>query len=195
MWGRDAPTTAGETLALHVLLSRLVIFRKRVVGLSEASLARFVKRASRAASLRGGANVLLTSSRELQSLNRRFRGKDKATDVLSFPAARGLAGGFVGDVAISADIAAKNARRLGHAPAMEIKILALHGVLHLAGYDHERDHGEMARKEERLRRSLGLPAGLIERNGKAKSLNHGEHEGRPLKTRRGAGSDVRTRAR
>jgi probable rRNA maturation factor len=67
-------------------------------------------------------------------------------------------------VAISAEIAAKNARRLGHAPKEEIKILALHGVLHLAGYDHERDQGEMARREEGLRKQLGLPVALIERN-------------------------------
>ena len=72
---------------------------------------------------------------------------------------------MAGDIAISADIATQNARQLGHAPALEIKILALHGVLHLAGYDHETDHGEMARKEISLRKALGLPSGLIERNG------------------------------
>jgi len=108
-------------------------------------------------------NVLVTTSRELQELNRRFRRKNRPTDVLSFPAAQGITN-FAGDVAISAEIAARNAAELGHTAAAEIKILALHGILHLAGYDHERDHGEMARKEERLRRLLGLPAGLIERN-------------------------------
>lgn len=61
-------------------------------------------------------------------------------------------------------MAAQNARLLGHSPAEEVKILALHGMLHLAGYDHERDHGEMARTEERLRKSLRLPAGLIDRS-------------------------------
>src|SRR5713226_10188043 len=151
----------------------VVILRKRVPGLSEAALARFVALARRAARLRGAVNVLVTSSRELLALNSRFRGKDKPTDVLSFPPVLGLADGFAGDVAISAEIAAQNARRLGHSAAQEIKILVLHGVLHLAGYDHERDGGEMARKEQRLRRSLGLPSGLIERNGEveAKSLN------------------------
>jgi len=74
--------------------------------------------------------------------------------------------GLAGDVAISSDIARKNARTLGHPPAEEIKILTLHGVLHLAGFDHESDSGEMAREENRLRRQLGLPTGLIERNGK-----------------------------
>jgi len=76
----------------------------------------------------------------------------------------GSAPGFAGDVAISAEIARQNARRLGHTAAEEIKILVLHGMLHLAGYDHELDNGEMEREEARLRKSLGLPVGLIERN-------------------------------
>jgi len=119
--------------------------------------------------LQGEVNVLVTSSQELRQLNRRFRGKNQPTDVLSFPAISGMRDAFTGDVAISADIAAKNARLLGHSTAEEIKILSLHGLLHLAGYDHERDHGEMARKEKRLRRLLGLPQGLIERSEQRKS--------------------------
>ena len=141
----------------------VIIFRRPVPGLSGASLARFVARARHAARLKKTANVLVTTSRELQRFNRRFRGKNEATDVLSFPASLGIAD-FAGDVAISAEIAARNAAELGHTPAEEIKILALHGILHLAGYDHEKDHGEMARKEERLRKVLGLPGGLIKRN-------------------------------
>jgi len=141
----------------------LVILRKRVAGLNQVALTRFVGRASRAAHLRGAVNVLVTNSRELQRLNQRFRGNNKPTDVLSFPAMPGLMNGLVGEVAISAEIAGQNARRLGHTVAEEIKILTLHGVLHLAGYDHQHDQGEMARREERLRVSLGLPAGLIER--------------------------------
>ncbi len=116
--------------------------------------------------LRETVNVLVTNSSELRALNRQFRGANKATDVLSFPAPRGEsseAGRTAGDVAISADIARENARRLGHSAADEVKILALHGILHLAGFDHERDHGEMARKEGLLRRQLKLEAGLIER--------------------------------
>ena len=70
---------------------------------------------------------------------------------------------FAGEIAISADIACQNALRYGHSPAQEIKVLALHGILHLAGYDHERDNGQMAREEARLRRALGLPSTLIER--------------------------------
>jgi probable rRNA maturation factor len=127
-------------------------------------LARFVTRAGRAARLHGAVNVLLTSNRELRTLNSRFRGKDRPTDVLSFPPASGLGKAFAGDVAISAEMAAHNARLLGHSPAEEVKILTLHAMLHLAGYDHERDDGEMAHTEERLRKSLGLPIGLIHRN-------------------------------
>lgn len=145
----------------------MVILRKPVAQLSESALARFVTRACRAAKLPGKVNVMVTSGQEMRSLNRRFRGKDKPTDVLSFPPMADFADGLAGDVAISADIAAKNARSLGHEPAEEIKILALHGVLHLAGYDHEKDKGEMVREETRLRRLLGLSTGLIERSGKA----------------------------
>jgi len=145
----------------------LVIIQERVAGLSEAALAKFLTRARRATGLRGAVSVLVTSSRELQGLNHRFRGKNKPTDVLSFPAMPGLMRGFAGDVAISAEIAAGNARRLGHTVAEEIRVLVLHAVLHLAGYDHELDDGEMERKEARLRKALGLPGGLIERSSRS----------------------------
>lgn len=140
----------------------VVIFRKRVAGLSDAALARFVARAARATKLHGSVNVLITSSRELRTLNSRFRSKDSPTDVLSFPPVLGV-NGFAGDIAISADIAARNAAALGHSAAEEVKVLVLHGLLHLAGYDHERDNGDMAHQEKRLRSSLGLPESLIER--------------------------------
>jgi len=143
----------------------LVTLKKRVSGINEAALSRFVSRAKRAAGLAGEVSVMLTSSSELQRLNRRFRGKNKTTDVLSFPAMDKAQNGLAGDIAISAEIAAYNARHLRHSPADEIKILVLHGILHLAGYDHERDRGEMAFKEWHLRKTLGLPIGLIERNG------------------------------
>jgi probable rRNA maturation factor len=144
----------------------VVILRKRIAGLSSSTLERFVVRARRAVRLRDSVNVLITSSSALRSLNRRFRGADKATDVLSFPASPKTgrrAKRAPGEVAISADIARDNARRLGHAIADEVKILVLHGILHLAGFDHERDNGEMGRKESRLRRQLKLEGGLIER--------------------------------
>ena len=139
---------------------------KSVPDLSQEALARFLARAGRAAGLSGSVHVLVTGSRELRALNTRFRGKNEPTDVLSFAPVLGLVEGLAGDIAISADIAAQNARHLGHSAAEEIKILVLHGMLHLAGFDHESDGGTMARKEARLRKALGLPTGLIERSAK-----------------------------
>jgi probable rRNA maturation factor len=146
----------------------LVILQKKVAGLSPQALNRFVARARQLAKVHGTVNLLVTGSASVRALNRQFRGKDKATDVLSFPSfapVRRMPGKRIaaGDVAISADIARENARRLGHSAAEEIKILTLHGILHLAGFDHERDNGQMARKEANLRRTLGLPVALIER--------------------------------
>ena len=155
-----------------------MILHKPVAGVNERSLERFVARAKRAAGLRGAVTVLDTTSTELRSLNHRFRGKDKPTDVLSFPAEMMSRGRFAGDVAISADIAAKNARRLGHSPAEEVKVLALHGLLHLAGYDHEADNGKMAKREGRLRQQLGLPVALIERNQKAQPSRNARRRSR-----------------
>ena len=120
----------------------------------------FAGRARRAAGLSGEVNVLVTGDAEVRRLNRQFRHKDKPTDVLSFP---GMDPSFAGDIAISAATASRNARRLGHSTAEEMKVLLLHGLLHLAGYDHEHDEGQMARKEQKLRRELGLPVSLIER--------------------------------
>jgi probable rRNA maturation factor len=143
----------------------MVILQKPVGGESEQSLTRFLARAKRAVGLRGAVTVLITTSRDLQTLNRRFRHKDAPTDVLSFPSAMVGVRPFAGDVAISAEIAARNARRLGHSTADEVKILTLHGLLHLAGHDHESDHGQMARREQLLRKELRLPVALIERSG------------------------------
>jgi probable rRNA maturation factor len=138
----------------------MVILKKKFGGTTQAALARFAAKARKAVGLRGEVNVLVTSSEELRELNRRFRKKDKATDVLSFPSAMD---GFGGDIAVSADIARENGESMGHGLGMELKILILHGILHLAGFDHENDQGEMARKEVRLRSQLGLNTGLIER--------------------------------
>lgn len=143
----------------------MVILEKKVAGLTEVAFSRFLLRARKAAGLKGTVHILVTSSAAMRSLNRRFRRKNKPTDVLSFPAPQAANAGkkFAGEIAISADIAARNALRLGHSLAAEIKILALHGVLHLAGFDHERDNGAMGRKETQLRRLLRLPTSLIER--------------------------------
>lgn len=109
---------------------------------------------------RGSVTIALVSDARIRALNRAFRRKDQVTDVLSFPSDTP---GFLGDVAIARGAAARQARSLGHSAATELRILALHGILHLLGYDHERDRGEMRRLEARLRRKGGLPAGLIER--------------------------------
>jgi probable rRNA maturation factor len=176
---------------------RLVILRKHVAGLSHPTLAKFVTRARRAAKLRGTVNVLVTSEQELRTLNRRFRGKDQTTDVLSFLPDPEFAGVLAGDIAISAGIARQNAAQLGHSAAQEIKILVLHGVLHLAGYDHEQDHGAMARQEAKLRRSLGLPVGLIERTGEVRAeVTKRKHlSGRPKKAASKIVAPARARTR
>lgn len=141
----------------------MIIFRKKLSEVSETSLARFLSRARKAAGLEGRVQVLVTTSAEMQELNRRFRRKNKPTDVLSFPALAELDGRNAGDIAISADIASANAKQLGHSLSDELKVLVLHGVLHLAGHDHERDNGDMAALEARLRQELRLPGSLTER--------------------------------
>jgi len=109
---------------------------------------------------RGHITVALVPDSRIQALNRRYRRKDKPTDVLSFPADER---GYLGDVVIATGAARRQAREAGHSLATELRVLALHGLLHLLGYDHERDDGRMARLERRLRRRGGLVEGLIER--------------------------------
>jgi probable rRNA maturation factor len=130
-------------------------------------LLRFTKRAREAVGLSGTVGVMVDSSERMRAMNRYFRHKDEATDVLSFPASSEMQHRHAGDIAISADIAATNASALGHSTSEEIKILILHGMLHLAGYDHETDSGSMARIERRLRRQLGLAGSLTERSSGA----------------------------
>jgi len=144
-----------------------IIYKRRIPGLSRRGLADFVAKACQAARLRGTVTVMITSNREVQALNLRFKGSDRPTDVLSFPAPL-FVRGFAGDIAISADIASRNARALGHRCSDEVRILVLHGILHLTGYDHENDRGEMARTERLLRKKLDLPAGLIERSDQSR---------------------------
>jgi probable rRNA maturation factor len=133
------------------------------------TLARYLKKAQEAVGLKGQVTVLLTTDEAIRGLNRRFRGKNKATDVLSFPAegpSRGSGAERVaGDLAISVTTALRQANEQGHALWTEIKVLILHGLLHLAGFDHETDNGRMARRELKLRAKLRLPQGLIERAG------------------------------
>ena len=134
----------------------------------------------------GTVSIAILPDARVRALNRRFRGKDSATDVLSFPShgehsskeRSGAISGrsrkshqtpfgedrHLGEIVISRGIARKQAKNLGHSLAVEFRVLALHGLLHLLGYDHEVDDGDMARAETRLRRKAGLPLGLIARS-------------------------------
>jgi probable rRNA maturation factor len=132
---------------------------------STRTLARFLREAQAAVRLKGQVCVLLTTDAKMRRLNRQFRGKNKPTDVLSFPASGAVRSETAGDLSISVGAARRAAAELGHSLAAEIKVLMLHGLLHLAGFDHESDSGEMARREIRLRARLRLPVGLIERGG------------------------------
>ena len=109
---------------------------------------------------RGVVAVAVVPDRRIRELNHRYRGKNVPTDVLSFPADEP---DQLGDIVIALDVARRQARSAGHSLATEFRVLALHGLLHLLGYDHERDNGEMRRLEQRLRRAGGLREGLIER--------------------------------
>lgn len=132
---------------------------------SARTLARFLTAAQEAVKLRGEVSVLLTTDSAVRRLNRTYRGIDRATDVLSFSAADSPAGEerVAGDLAISLPMARRQAAKHGHSALAEIEILILHGLLHLAGFDHHADNGEMYRRERILRARLGLPHGLIER--------------------------------
>jgi probable rRNA maturation factor len=139
-------------------------------ALSTSGLTRFLNRARLAVGVRGEVEVLLTSDRAIRRLNRDFRGKDKATDVLSFPAPSEISGLHAGDLAISLETANRQAETYGHTLRDEVRVLLLHGLLHLSGADHETDDGDMAAREAVLRRELRLPSTLIERTeGSAKT--------------------------
>jgi probable rRNA maturation factor len=115
------------------------------------------------ASARGEVTVALVSDGRMRTLNRSFRGKDYATDVLSFPTDER---GSLGDIVIATGVAHRQADDAGHSIGTELKVLALHGLLHLLGYDHETDKGAMARLEAALRKKAGLMEGLIARRSR-----------------------------
>jgi probable rRNA maturation factor len=137
-----------------------VTFRRVPASLRRAPIQRFARDLQDAIAKGKPFDVLITGDAELRRLNRDFRGKDYATDVLSFPSAHPSS---LGDLAISLGRARAQARQYGHTTEQEVQILMLHGVLHLTGLDHESDDGRMARAEKRWRARLGLPSGLIER--------------------------------
>jgi len=130
----------------------VVLNRQRRQRIDAARLRRVLREAGRTLRTSGEVSVVLAGDRLLRRLNRDFRGKDRPTDVLSFPGAGGEEG--LGDVVISVPTAQRNARRQGHTVLRELDILALHGFLHVLGYDHETDDGRMDRLEQRLRRGL-----------------------------------------
>jgi probable rRNA maturation factor len=135
-------------------------------ALSKSGLTRFLNRARMAVGLVGEVEVLLADDATLKRLNRQYRGKNKATDVLSFPAAYNEFAGdeqTAGDLAISLETAKRQAEMYGHSLRDEVRILLLHGLLHLHGLDHEVDSGEMAAREMALRTELRLPNSLIDR--------------------------------
>ncbi len=141
----------------------------------------------------GEFGVALVGDGQIRAWNRTYRGRDYATDVLSFPSG-GDCKGYLGDIAISLDTARRQAQEQGHSLETELRVLALHGLLHLAGGDHESDGGEMAAKEERFRRRLELPAGLIART--VISSGHDEASGQTgalSRLWRGAGNGSGTR--
>ena len=140
----------------------MILNRQKRVRVALPLLEKFARRVRRELRLNGRAvDICLVGDAEMARLNRRYRGKNKATDVLSFPASKDAAfrqasSQSLGDIAIAPTVARRNAKRFGRTLADELRILILHGVLHLMGYDHERDSGQMERRERILRRRLGL---------------------------------------
>jgi probable rRNA maturation factor len=169
------PDTPHRRSGLRIALTNEAGRRRR----TPASLAPWLQRVAPASAV-GDMTIALVDDETMRRFNRRFAGKNRATDVLSFPSADGPDAGvartavprgfgpaghgrFLGDVVIATGVARRQAKAAGHRYADELKVLALHGLLHLLGYDHHADDGQMARLEARLRRRGGLSAGLIER--------------------------------
>ena len=139
----------------------LLVFLRSPRALARRRLAASAREIRQTVAGERGFLCLVTDDRELRRLNRQFLGKDEPADVLSFPEPG--PDGFLGEMAISVDRARDQARARGHSLEDEIRILMLHGLLHLLGMDHAADRGRMARAEKRWRKKLGLPWGLIER--------------------------------
>jgi probable rRNA maturation factor len=150
----------------------MILNRQSVVRIAAPQLLEFLRAVKRELKLNGAElSVCFVSNREMARLNQSFRGKRGPTDVLSFPAGNGVrqrsgkaenhtseeqSPSYLGDIAIAPQVAQRNARLSGRATFTELRILILHGVLHLLGYDHETDDGQMERLERRLRERLGL---------------------------------------
>jgi probable rRNA maturation factor len=143
---------------------RVLIADERGRPLAARGLAAWLRRVAPARA-RGVVSVAVVSDARVRELNRTYRRKDYATDVLSFPNTTPSRGtqSFLGDIVIARGVASRQAHDARHSEQTELRVLALHGLLHLLGYDHERDNGQMMRLERRLRRQGGLCEGLIER--------------------------------
>jgi probable rRNA maturation factor len=139
-----------------------LLFQVATPGLARRDLRAFAQRLSSKVAGGRAFGCVITSDREVRRLNRKFRNEDRATDVLSFPAP--APDGFLGDIAIAFPTARRQAAEYGHRVDQEIRVLMLHGILHLLGMDHHTDRGRMARAEAKWRAALGLPRGLIERS-------------------------------
>ena len=133
-------------------LSVVLLDRQRRRRLPAARLRRVLRGAAASLRVGGDVSLVLAGDRLLRRLNRDYRGKDRPTDVLSFEGGGGEAG--LGDVVISVETAERNARAGGRTLGQELDVLALHGFLHVLGYDHEADDGTMDRLEKRLRKRL-----------------------------------------
>jgi probable rRNA maturation factor len=133
-------------------LDVVLLNRQRRQRISPVRLRRVLTGAAAALRVSGEISLVLAGDRLLRRLNRDYRGKDRPTDVLSFPGDGGEAG--LGDVVISVETAGRNARRLGRTLLQELDVLALHRLLHVLGHDHETDDGTMDRIERRLRTRL-----------------------------------------
>ncbi len=132
----------------------MIVNQQRRVRVDLKAVSKFLPPLSRVTRVSPGRfTVALVSDRRIAALNRRYRRRRRPTDVLSFASS---GNGYLGDVVISAETARRQARQLGHSLTEEIQLLILHGLLHLMGYDHERDNGQMNRRERALRHRLGL---------------------------------------
>ena len=148
---------------------RVLVADERGRPAAAPGLARWLVRVAPARA-HGTVNIAMVSDARVRALNLRYRGVDGATDVMSFPAESPLPPAprpLLGDIVIARGVARRQARQARHSEATELRVLALHGLLHLIGYDHERDGGRMRRVEQRLRRKGRLREGLIERAGRA----------------------------
>ncbi|HEY5906943.1 MAG TPA: rRNA maturation RNase YbeY [Vicinamibacteria bacterium] len=133
------------------MLEVVLVNRQRRQRIDSSRLGRVLRGAATALRVTGEVALVFTGDRAMRKLNGRYRGKDEPTDVLSFPGSRQTG---LGDIVISVETAARNARGLGRTLPQELDVLALHGFLHVLGYDHETDDGTMHRLERRLRKRL-----------------------------------------